>query len=470
MTDHTHPRSLRRNGFTLVEVLIVVTVMGVISAAIAAVFSVIVRTTPPTEARADDSRSLLGISTWLPADVAATPRAPLSNPTQHWDTAAGRTSGCSGTDPGINLLRLHHRENVTGVSVRYYASYRLVDDGGASNIVRVTCVNGGTAEINNVTAGLPLAAATPVVVTWKTETDLGVDYVIGVEMEIRTFDGDTLRVDASSRNPNQTLNTIPSAVTTVPAPTTTTTSTTTTTTTSTTTTTTTDPSAPPPPPPPPNEAPSAGPAAGTTDPGIALGLDLPVSDPNATDALIVTFGSVPDGWSAQVVTADATQTATDVRITPHASATPNTYTLAYTVTDPGGLTANSIITVEVRAVPCTASFSSMAPNPVENTASGNGNGNQVGQLKQAVTVTVTKSGNCSQLALRYTRVSPEAKGNAASDDDLQPQIDLFGDSITLTFKATSTERWEKGNRLIELVSSGGLPEELVHATRTLEVD
>lgn len=466
MTERPTPR----DGFTLVEVLIVVTVMGVLAAAIATVFTVIVRTTPPTEARADDARSLIGISTWLPADVSATPRAPLSNPTQYWDTAPSRPSGCSGTDPGVNVLKLHHRENVTGVTIRYDISYRLVDEGDTSSIVRVTCVNGGAGEINNLTAGLPPAVEGPVTVTWKTEVDLTVEYVIGVEFEVRTFEGDTLRVDASSRNPNETLNTIPVSVTTVaPSTTSTTTTTTATTTTIATTTTAPDPAtttvAPPP-----NEAPTAGPVSVAVDQGVGADIDLPVSDPNVGDALTVTLGAVPDGWSAAVVTADAAQSAVDVRITPHAAATPNVYTIGYTVTDGGGLSAGSIITIEVRAVPCTASFASMTPNPVANTASGNGNGNQVGQLREPVFVTVTKSGNCSQLALRYTRVSPEAKGNDASDDDRQPQIDLFGDSITLTFKATSTERWEKGLRRIELVSYAGLANEVVHAARNLEVN
>ena len=63
----------RSGGFTLVEMLIVVTILGVVMTTLAAVFSVIVRTTPSTEARADDARSLQGLVTWLPQDIDAAP-------------------------------------------------------------------------------------------------------------------------------------------------------------------------------------------------------------------------------------------------------------------------------------------------------------------------------------------------------------------------------------------------------------
>jgi prepilin-type N-terminal cleavage/methylation domain-containing protein len=464
VTDRCSRRRNGCDGFTLIEVVIVITIMGVLAVAIAGVFSVIVRTTPSTEARADDARSLIGISTWLPADVSATPRTPLPNATDHWDSSPGRSSGCSGTDPGINLLRLQHRESISGAPQNFIASYRLVDDAESSRIVRVTCANGAAPAINNVSAGLPPSSQNPVTVTWKTATELGVEYVIGVEMEITTFEGDTLRVDASSRNPDQTLSTIPDAVTTTIDPnTTTTTAATTTTTTTTVSATTTDPSAPPTS----NGPPTASAVSGTVDPGSTLTVTLAVSDPN-DDPLTVTLNEVPDGWIATLPTG-AVATPITIDLTPPANETNTTYVIDYTVTDPFGASASSTISVDVTRVPCTASFVSINPNPAANTASGNGNGNQVGPLERAVTVTVNKAGNCSELALRYTRVQ-NAGGNQASDDDRQPQIDLFGDSITVTFPATSTQRWQKGDRPIELVEFPGLPNEIVHQIQQLKVD
>ncbi|TDT18573.1 prepilin-type N-terminal cleavage/methylation domain-containing protein [Ilumatobacter fluminis] len=537
------PNAHDRDGFTLIEILIVVTIMGVIAAAISVAFTVVMRTAPPTEARADDARSLLGISTWLPADVSATPNAPLTAATDFWDDAPGRTSGCTGTDPGTNLIRLSWRESISGSPNIYVANYRLVDEGDSSKIVRVTCVNGGTPKTQKLTAGLPLSGTNPTQVTWKTDLVDGVDHIIGVELELRTFEGDTLRVDAASRNPAQTLSTLPQAATTTTAAPTTTTSTTTTTIpnqpptagpldfnanpsvpvtftlpvndpegealtvtltnvpatftssvsgvdvtltpdnvnathvidytvtdpgglsasstitvkvnpSSTTTTTL-----------PPNDPPTASPVTVAADPGVKVGVNLPVFDPNS-DQLTVTLGTLPDGWTAQVVTLDAGTTSIDVEITPAATASPGISTIDYTVTDPDGATASSTIDVDVSRIPCVASIQSVSPNPVS--VSG-GNGKQAGPLVEDVEVTINKSGNCSELVLRYIRVVDAPNGQASSDDR-QPQVDTFGDGIVITLLSSSVERWQKGNRPLELVEFAGLPEEIVHDSETLVVE
>ncbi|TVR22623.1 MAG: hypothetical protein EA389_13325, partial [Ilumatobacter sp.] len=209
--------------------LIVVVLMGLIATAIATVFTTIVRTTPPTEARADDARSLLGISIWLPTDVSSTPRSPMAadesgDTAGRWSVSNGPT-GCGPGDTGQNLLRLSWTENLGGSTTTYVAAYRIVDGPESARIERTTCVNGGARTTINVTAGLPLSMSSPVSVDWKREVEDGTTYIVGVEFEIETFEGDTLRVDASSRNPAQTLSGIPDAVTTTTESTTTTTTT-----------------------------------------------------------------------------------------------------------------------------------------------------------------------------------------------------------------------------------------------------
>ena len=201
-----------------------------------------------------------------------------------------------------------------------------------------------------------------------------------------------------------------------------------------------------------------------TDPGVSVGVNLPVFDPNG-DQLTVTLGTLPDGWNAQVVTVDAGTTAVDVEITPPAGASPGIATIAYTVTDPSGASATSTIDVDVARIPCVASFESVSPNPV---TVGGGNGQQTGPLESAVDVTINKSGNCSELVLRYVRVVTAPNGQA-SNDDRQPQVDTFGDGDVITLLSSNIERWQKGNRPLELVEFAGLSTEIVHETEILVV-
>jgi len=79
-----------------------------------------------------------------------------------------------------------------------------------------------------------------------------------------------------------------------------------------------------------------------------------------------------------------------------------------------------------------------------NQPKSNGNNDTESQLTQPVIVTVTKSGDCTGLALRYSRKAgfPYPAG--------QEQTNLFGASNTLTLQAISTERWEDGTHRLRL--------------------
>ena len=59
-------------GFTMLELIVVVLLVGVIASVMVAVVAVILRNAPATEAQADNSRSYQGLLTWLPRDVAST--------------------------------------------------------------------------------------------------------------------------------------------------------------------------------------------------------------------------------------------------------------------------------------------------------------------------------------------------------------------------------------------------------------
>jgi prepilin-type N-terminal cleavage/methylation domain-containing protein len=554
-------------GFTLVELLIVIGIVGLLAASLAAIFTIFVRTTPSNEARADDARSLLGISTWLPTDVSNTPVMPAASATTNWDDAPGRISGCAGTDPGTNIVRLAWREQISGSPQNFIAAYRLLDEGETSRVVRLTCSPGGTPTVSRTTAGLPAVGDDPIDLIWKKANDpvTGVEYIVGLELEITTIEGDTLRVDATSRNPNQALGTVPPAVTssstaaptTAPpttAPPTTappggnappvgvvpftymssvhdevvtftmaglydpngdllnitfsnpgpwgisaafndttgwyeatitvppqcgsetdpychgtfpltytvtevsanpnaplsstftlifthdTASTTTTTTPSpfTTTTTTTVP-------PPPNQAPTAAPVTYTGQRDLAIDLTLPASDPDG-DPLTATFGALPDGW---------TVSASGIEVTfPASNKGTNQYTIQYTVTDPGGATASSTITIILTPVPCTARFDSVNPNPAAYNASS-------GHLIGALTVSITNwTGDCTaNLTLRFKPKPTDAF-----------KTEVFGASLVLTIGGNDF-KWSGGAHTLELVipASLGVPTESVIDTETLTI-
>jgi prepilin-type N-terminal cleavage/methylation domain-containing protein len=213
-------RDKRSDGFTLIEVLIVVLMIGILSGVIGSVFSVIVRTTPQSESRADDARSLLGLSTWLPSDLSSTPHTLCSDPLtgclsaeDFWDRRPATASGCSGTDEGINLLRLSWTEKRGENAVEtFVADYRYVNSGDHWKIKRVTCLLGGVRSGIRLSSDLPpIDQATwteknfPVWVEWTLDLRPEGQFIVGAEFKIQTIAGDQIRIDGSSNNVSVTL-------------------------------------------------------------------------------------------------------------------------------------------------------------------------------------------------------------------------------------------------------------------------
>src|SRR4051794_18141279 len=208
----------RDRGFTLPEVLITIVLIGLISGVIVGVFGVIVRTTPQAEARADDARSLLGLSTWLPSDLSSTPHtlcsdAPgCSTAGSAWDKSPLTASGCAGADQGINVLRLQWTESFGSVDTTwtFVADYRFVNVGTTWKVFRISCVLGGVRSSLRLSSDLPppavpatwAAGTAPLWVTWKLDTD---SYLVGASIEVQTISGDHVRIDGASNNVNATL-------------------------------------------------------------------------------------------------------------------------------------------------------------------------------------------------------------------------------------------------------------------------
>lgn len=410
----TRRRPAPDSGFTLPEVLISVAVFGMIAAALGAAFITTLRTVPDTSDRADSSISVQGLTTFLPPDVDSTEPG-------GFDVTPGAVSGCTGTDEGRNLVRMQWHEEFFGTTTNYVANYRYVSDVDGGTIVRYTC--SGTTALGAPSVfemSSKLSTTAPTITMFDGDGDGLEDQLT---FTIETLSGEIVYIDAASKNPAETL---PPNDT---SPSTTTTSTTTTTIA--------------------NAAPVAGPTTVTVNANTLTSFVLAASDPEGK-ALTTTFGSVPAGWtiSASGVTVQLTAVA----------ALPGTYPLTYTVTDPGGKSANSTLTVVVVTTapppttttstttstttttlpPCIVTSVSATPNPVRLQANG------TGKLKKTVTVTVIVSGGyCVGLTLQYVTGAPNGEYVQNLGDSPPYRVQLIG-------HPAGTELWKVGPHVLQV--------------------
>lgn len=396
----TSDNERRDGGFTLIEAVISIALMSVLASVISAAIVVTLRASPGVEDRADAAVNVQGLVTWLPQDVDSA--APGS-----FDKDQAATTGCTGADPGFNLLKVTWSETI-GSTTDYVASYRYVTQPDGGHIVRVYCVVGSPQQVLKVTGLIPawVTGSEPVRIDLSDSPADADTLVDSAKFSIEPVVGKTIVIDATTKNPNETLpppTTSPTPTTSAPpanqAPVAAVTNATVVGGTPVTvmlaasdpegaaltvavapvplgwsisvgagasiivdapitavgtsevlTYTVTDPagasasapvtitvSAPGP------QPPIANPASASTDAGSSVGVALPASDPE-DGAMTATFSGVPADWTATAVGLVAT-------ITPPGSAAIGDYTIGYTVTDPGGLTGSSTITVSVTAPP-----------------------------------------------------------------------------------------------------------------------
>jgi prepilin-type N-terminal cleavage/methylation domain-containing protein len=225
VTDrHSSRRALRRRpdaGFTLPELLISIVLMSLIASVITMAIITSIKTAPDVSDRADSAIAVQGITTFLPPDVDSTEPG-------GFDINPGTASGCTGTDPGQNVVRMQWHETFAGVTTTYVANYRFVIDGSTGTIVRLSC--SGQFSLNSPTQlsmTAKLSTTVPVVSLRDGDGDGKTD---AFTIEIETFSGDVVDIDAASKNPAETLppnvtNPTTTIVSTTAAPTTTTTTT-----------------------------------------------------------------------------------------------------------------------------------------------------------------------------------------------------------------------------------------------------
>lgn len=367
------------DGFTLIEVVVVVSMVGLIAAVLAAVFTTVIRTAPATENRIDDARSLLGITTWLPRDVGST--SPDSFRT------GNLPSSCTGVPTSSQgLLELRWSE----LGTTLVADYRFVaNPDGTGAVVRYACALGGPANALTMTASLlpmpvgasPSPSEFPAPVDITTYSSGGLTTGVRFEIVVLDDDGVTTRsllaLDADTAN---VMTTLPPATTLVGTTTTTTTIAV-------------------------NNPPTAPGYTMTAAAGVPVTFTVVPTDPDATDTLTVVGASASQpGWLVNPVSGF------DITFTPDT----NDGTISYQVSD-GTVTVSGTITVTIAPPssttttttttsttsttttttlpPCSADFVSVNPSSI-------GVKNN-GFLDDAVTVTVTSSGACGPLVLSF---------------------------------------------------------------------
>lgn len=114
----------RSTGFTLIEVLISITILGVIMSVLALAMGAILRTVPTNAERVDEARYTRSLQSFLLRDLLSTPRDSIET-----DPVQGL---CSPGDGTANLVQLVWDDN----STTHVADYRFAPNG---DVERITC-------------------------------------------------------------------------------------------------------------------------------------------------------------------------------------------------------------------------------------------------------------------------------------------------------------------------------------------
>ncbi len=201
------PKTKRADGgFTLIELVVAIAVLGIIMPVITATFVVIVRNSPAVQTRTDDSRSTRGLSTWLPQDVLSTPPVVITDGSSTPGyTLTARASNCAST-AGTNVLHMVWQENVgpnAGTLTNFVANYRYVIVGATTQIKRYACSGIGPPPytntlVRNATTAIDGSSVGAVAVYSGARLAF-------VDVQVVTASGLQVLIRAASRNPAKVL-------------------------------------------------------------------------------------------------------------------------------------------------------------------------------------------------------------------------------------------------------------------------
>lgn len=205
----------RDGGFTLTELLITTMMIGILATTLAAVFTVIVRSTPDAEDRVNDARSLQGLVTWLPQDIDATPPDGFDRSPTAWP--------CGGAAPGPdshNVLAMEWTETKSTVTT-FNSSYRYELDDEQWSMARYVCEDHGPATRLNLTSelaawgapapvtvemcALPIDDATGTCLAPISDSDPTPTDVQSLKVKVTLLNGNESTIDAAPKNPDEDL-------------------------------------------------------------------------------------------------------------------------------------------------------------------------------------------------------------------------------------------------------------------------
>ncbi len=155
-------RRRKDEGITLPEILITITMLGLLSAVLASAVSITLRQARNSDGRLNVARAEQSIDTWLPSDLASTDVNNVTLPAVDLDPAATPCGNCGTIDlSGANALQLAWNTTVPGsppVDVVTRVQYQYVERGGEWVMERISCVGSEPCTVRTMLFGLEAPA------------------------------------------------------------------------------------------------------------------------------------------------------------------------------------------------------------------------------------------------------------------------------------------------------------------------